>query len=183
MTPTSSAASSAANTYPASADPLLQAAWAHFGLDLQVASLLRTLSDRVDGLRLKLLARNSLIDAFGQAVARSPAADRVDFLQVDAAERERLQAELAAMGLSGQVTAVAVTGSSTLFTFRVVSADMAAVGEGLSQGIQALMTQSQTQQLELQNHAARYSTLGQTVASLQKSYVALASSLNRSMAG
>ncbi len=161
----------------------MQAAWANFGLDLQVAALLHALSDQVDGLRMKLLARNSLADAWGQAVARTPTASQIDFMQVGTAERDRLLAELTELGLAGLVKAVPVSGSSTLFAFTVGSADFDALSKGLSQGIQSLLTQSQTRQLELQNHTARYSTLGQTVASLQKSYVALASSLNQSMGG
>lgn len=168
--------------YPVSDDPLLQAAWAHFGLDQQIAAQLKTLSDKVDGLRLQLKSRNSTFDAFSNAVNQAPAgAATIDFLQVDAAGRDRVMADLTSLGLFGQVSVVSLGGSPALYTFRVDSADVKAVGDGLSQGLQALMTTSQTQQLELQNDMARYSTLGETVASLQKSYVSLARTVIQSM--
>lgn len=169
------------SAYPVSNDPLMLAAWAHFALDQQIAGLLTALSDKVDGLRLKVVARNTLVDGFGKAVAQAPTASQVDFLQVGAAERDRLLADLTELGLSQKVAVVPVAGANGLYTFRVQEADFDSVGDTLSQGIKSLLTISQTQQLELQNQVARYSTLGETVASLQKSYVSLATTLSQSM--
>ncbi len=181
---TSSTTSATSASYPASDDPLLQAAWAYFGLDGQIAQQLKYLSDRVDGLRQKLVTRNAVLDAFGKAVSQAPAADpSLRFMQVSPAERDRIVADLTEMGLIDRITVVQVSGSPGLYTFQVNRPDFDAVADTLSQGVQALLGTSQTQQLALQNEVARYSTLAQTVGSLQKSYVSLAQTAIRAIGG
>lgn len=185
MSQTSAIGGSAAPaTYPASADPLLAAAWAHFALDRQIAGQLQRLSDRIDSLRQQLQLRQSTLDAFGRAVGEAPAgAARVDFLAVGASERDRIVADLTELGLTGQVSVVPSTSPPGFFTFRVDRASIPSVGDTLSQGVQALMTTSQTEQLALQNEVARYSTLSQTVAALQSSYVAVARTAIQAIGG
>lgn len=166
-------------------DPLLIAAQAYSSLGAQLSLLIRQISTEVEQLKDRIRLRDGLLAAFNQAWSESPGADAVLFYPHTLADMPALRTELAELGLTDRIAdpGTADPAHPDQYRFRVVKADRDSVGETLDQGVKALMTQSQTQQLALQNQVARYAAVGEATSAFQKSFVTVNRSAARALGG